>query len=150
VPRKANFFTPPITTPEIQHSSSMSIVPAPASLFSGYPTPPSKRHSYQTLHRVGPAQGVDLGIMCYSQAEEDRQSEKLHLTLKVWRKGAGLSPAPHCGESGGLRSGGRGLMLKGLSTALNRADGARLIGEHQAQKASQELLPRRPILSCLK
>ena len=87
----------------------------------------------------------------YSQEEENRLSEKLHSTLNVSRqKGAGLSPAPHCGESDGLRGGGRGLILRGLSTTLNRADGARLIGEHQAQKASQELLPRRPILSCLK
>ena len=74
-----------------------------------------------------------------------RKTSLKHLT-RFEKKGAGLSPAPHCGESGGLRGVGRGLIL----TALNRADGARLIGEHQAQKASQELLPRRPILSCLK
>jgi hypothetical protein len=38
----------------------------------------------------------------YSQEEENRQSEKLHLVLDVSRKRAGLKAAPHCGESGGL------------------------------------------------
>ena len=48
----------------------------------------------------------------YSPAEENRRSEKLHLALNVSRqKGAGLSPAPHCEESGGLRGDGRRLIL---------------------------------------
>jgi hypothetical protein len=41
-------------------------------------------------------------IVRFSLAKENRQSEKLHLVLDVSRKKAGLSPAPHCGESGGL------------------------------------------------
>ena len=106
----------------------------------------------QTFVKIHSAIRIPILLLYWdSPAKENRQLEKHHSTLNVSRqKGAGLSPAPHCGESGGLRGGGRRLILRGLSAALNRADGARLIGEHQAQKASQELLPRLPILSCLK
>jgi hypothetical protein len=106
----------------------------------------------QTFVKIHSAIKIPILFLYWdSPEEENRRLEKLHLALNAFRdKGAGLSPAPHCGESGGLRGGGRRPILRGLSTTLNRADGARLIEEHQAQKASQELLPRRPILSCLK